>query len=347
MPSLTEKKPRPLSAKAFLKKCVLPALTARLPPDEEGEDTVFLDESEGEAPSLYASYRNSQVVTVEFKRLDAQRALLTFSITVGHFLQDLSDAVFRIGPFVQGSTFRLNFDEALYCSGQISLSSELVIHGTDPDLLTERIDELVQLAADLEWFCTLRIPSRLSFLNKAKVAEVLEPHQFNPDGILQFLRDGLAIPGGAGDPEILVLLAWAMGRWADLLRILDNHPHEISPEMADTIRSRALCELHRWKPSLAAARAAGIKDGIYPGGPWLSPSHLHALIESGDEIEALRLLGRATDGEPGFYEFLRSVARHAAGDVVGSRTTLERYLAQWPGDLAAYEHLDEAMECGG
>lgn len=343
MPSLTKKKPRPLSAKSFLEKFVLPALASRLPPDDEGEATAFLNQSEGEPPTIYGSYRDSQILSVEFKRLDAQRALLTFSITVGYFLQDLNDAVFQIGPFVQGSSFRLNFDEALYCSGQISISSELVIHGTDTDLLTERLDELVQLTADLDWFCALRIPSRLSFMSKAKIVEVLEAHQLNPEGVVKFLEDGLAVPGGGEDPEILMLLAWALGRWTDLLRVLDEYPDEISPEMAAPIRARALCELGRWKASLAAARVAGIVDGSYPGATRLSPGYLQALIESGDEIEALRLLGRATEGEPGFYQLLRGVARHAAGDLIGSRAPLESYFAQWPGDLAAYEHLDDVM----
>ena len=61
----------------------------------------------------------------------------------------------------------------------------------------------------------------------------------------------------------------------------------------------ALRELGRWLPAVKAAAEGGIQDGRYPGAPWISPSYAHSLIESGCDIEALRILGKPVGGEPG------------------------------------------------
>jgi aspartyl-tRNA(Asn)/glutamyl-tRNA(Gln) amidotransferase subunit B len=81
------------------------------------------------------------------------------------------------------------------------------------------------------------------------------------------------------------------------------------------------------------AREGGIKEGRFPRSSWLSPCYLRALVETGEDIEALRLLGKPEEGEPGFYDLLRGRALHAAGDRTGARATFQRYLNVWPGDL--------------
>ena len=60
---------------------------------------------------------------------------------------------------------------------------------------------------------------------------------------------------------------------------------------------------------------------------------MHSLIEAGDDIEALRLLGRPEEDEPGFYDWLRGLALLRAGDAKGSETAFERYFEYWPGDV--------------
>jgi hypothetical protein len=60
---------------------------------------------------------------------------------------------------------------------------------------------------------------------------------------------------------------------------------------------------------------------------------MHALIEGGDDIEALRLLGNPVEGEPGFYHWLRGLALHHAGDHDQASIIFSEYLSDWPGDV--------------
>ena len=95
----------------------------------------------------------------------------------------------------------------------------------------------------------------------------------------------------------------------------------------------ALAELGRWLPALEAAEQAGIRDGKYEGTSWLSPSYMQALIEAGKDIEALGFLGQPLDGEPAFYDWLRGLALHRAGDHDRAGECFRRYFDRWPGDL--------------
>ena len=62
-------------------------------------------------------------------------------------------------------------------------------------------------------------------------------------------------------------------------------------------------------------------------------AYLHALIEAGKDIEALSLLGQPEDEEPGFYDWLRGLALHRAGDFDGAEAAFTRYFDRWPGDI--------------
>lgn len=60
---------------------------------------------------------------------------------------------------------------------------------------------------------------------------------------------------------------------------------------------------------------------------------MHALIEAGDDIAALRLLGKPAEGQPAFYDWLRGLAFHRAGDFKQAAAAFARYFAAWPGDM--------------
>jgi hypothetical protein len=92
-------------------------------------------------------------------------------------------------------------------------------------------------------------------------------------------------------------------------------------------------ELRRWLPAIRAAKEGGIRNGRYSGGKWISPSYTHALIEAGDEIEALRILGKPKPDEPAYYDWLRGLALHRAGDREQAAAAFGRYSAQWPFDI--------------
>ena len=92
------------------------------------------------------------------------------------------------------------------------------------------------------------------------------------------------------------------------------------------------------------SKQGGIKEGRFPKGRWLSPCYLRALIETGEDIEALRLLGKPEEGEPGFYNLMRGRALHAAGDPEGARTAFGSYLKAWPGDFETRSEVFQLLE---
>ena len=70
---------------------------------------------------------------------------------------------------------------------------------------------------------------------------------------------------------------------------------------------------------------------------------IHAMIEGGHDIEALRILGKPVRGEPGFYDWMRGLALHRAGDHSGADKAFRRYLKRWPGDIIGMA-MTEALE---
>jgi hypothetical protein len=47
----------------------------------------------------------------------------------------------------------------------------------------------------------------------------------------------------------------------------------------------------------------------------------------------LEILGLPSEGEPGFYDRLRGLALHRAGDHDGAADGFQRYFTRWPGDI--------------
>jgi hypothetical protein len=93
-------------------------------------------------------------------------------------------------------------------------------------------------------------------------------------------------------------------------------------------------ELRRWLPAIRAAKAGGIRNGRYPGAKRISPAYTHALIEAGDEIEALKILGKHQPGA----RLLRLAARPGTAPRrrpgTGRQPAFQRYFA----DIMALRH---------
>jgi len=213
----------------------------------------------------------------------------------------------------------------------MSIGCDLVVRADDEPLVRRRLVQLVQLAEDLDWFFPLRMPSRIRWLD----ASNLEIDWADlPHGELnEFIDAALQAPPAERTPLVLVWLAMGMLRWKDVLRLLREHPEELPLEQFAPLKVMALREIERWLPALEAAEPVGLRDGRYEGAPWLSPSYMHALIETGKDIEALEILGQPLDGEPGFYDWLRGLALHRAGDHDGAAECFKHYFSCWPGDI--------------
>jgi hypothetical protein len=77
--------------------------------------------------------------------------------------------------------------------------------------------------------------------------------------------------------------------------------------------------------------------------PPVNPAYLHCLIEADCDIEAPMLLGAHEDAEAPFYDWLRGLAHHWAGDALGAEKCFDRYLQAYPGDLLAMTDRDELL----
>jgi hypothetical protein len=114
---------------------------------------------------------------------------------------------------------------------------------------------------------------------------------------------------------------------------LREHPEELPAREHAPLKCLALHELNRWLPAIRAAKAGGIRHGRYPDTEWLSPAYTDSLIQAGDEIEALRLLGKHQPGEPAHYDWLRGLAFHHAGDRKQAGAAFQRHFDHWPCDI--------------
>ena len=59
-----------------------------------------------------------------------------------------------------------------------------------------------------------------------------------------------------------------------------------------------------------------------------------ALTRAGDEIEALRFLGKPQPEEPAHYDWLRELAFHHAGDRKQAKAAFRRHFDRWPCDIS-------------
>jgi hypothetical protein len=329
-------KPDPPSL-TVLKELVLPAfeqeaLASRSTPSYQLITPEGDDES---APSVQGCLRDMHLVNVEAFEIDCTHTSLRFSMMGGYLTGDYPSDVMLIGNLLDPSPFHIRSDTELGLHGRLMIGCDLMVRSDDAPLVRRRLGELLQLAGDLEWFFPLRLPSRLHWREVAEMEIGWDelPHQ----DLSGFLDEGLAAPRAERTPQTLLRLAQGFGRWQDVLRLLREHRDVFDPQAYAPVKCLACRQQRRWLPAIRAAREGGIRNGRFPGAPWVSPSYLHALIEGGDEIEALRILGKPAKGEPGFYGWLRGFALHHAGDFPQASEAFNTYFKRYPGDvLGAY-----------
>lgn len=78
---------------------------------------------------------------------------------------------------------------------------------------------------------------------------------------------------------------------------------------------------------------AACRGGRYEGAPWLSPGYLHTPIEAGEDIRALRLLGKPKASDPGFYHWFLGLAFDRTGATQQATRAFNAYFTAWPGDI--------------
>ena len=324
-----------------LKTLVVPAFEYETEPDD-GEPAFELIEPETdstEPPSVRGICRGTEPAHVCALPIDGERTCLRFSWLAGYLIADYPSDAILVGNLLECTPFHIRADCQLGMSGRLTIGCDLVVRADDAPLVERRLGELLQLADDLNWFFPLRLPHRLHWQDPGEFEISWEdlPHH----DLGEFLDDGLSAPPSERTPVTLLRIAQGMGRWHDVLRLLREHPEELPRKQWAPLKCMALRQIGRWLPAIRAAKAGGIRKGRYPGGKWLSPSYLHALIEGGDDIEALRLLGTLMEGEPGFYRWLRGLAMHRAEDSKQASMEFSHYAAAWPGDVLGAAAIHE------
>ena len=335
-----EAHPSTVNGSTFLEKVVVPVLESRLLPEGEaggdGLSKLIKRSRDRDGTALvHAPWNTTQILCVSFHRRDDHRATVSFDLHAGLFLTNAPTAVLQLGPLLEPTPFNIHFDPELVSGGCLRIGSKLNIHPGDTDLVAKRTRQLVQLASDLDWFTSIYFPERLGFGHQAYLESIFGPDWLEDEDLPDRLEAGIRSREDSVDTTALLLLALGLGQWKDILRIIARNSRVSGSQdlCAPSLGARAWQELGRWDRVVTMAKQGDIKGGRFPNAPWLSPCYLRALIETGEDIEALRLLGKPEEGEPGFYDLLRGRALHAAGDRSGARTTFQRYLSAWPGDI--------------
>jgi len=288
----------------------------------------------------------TQMLAIAFRRRDDQRATLSFHVHAGLFLDNSAAAVLQLGPLLEPGPFNIRFGPELFSSSSLIIGTRIHIHPNDTDLVAERTRQLLQLAYDLDWLASLYLPERLGLGQRAIIQCAFGDDCLEADDLPERLEQRIRNQEDKTDTGALLFLAIGLGQWKDVLRIIARKSRltgEPEPAFA-SLGARAWQELGHWERALSMSHQANIEEGRFPGAPWLSPCYLRALIEGGGEIEALRLLGKPKENEPGFYDLMRGRGLHAAGDLEGSCAAFNRYLDTWPGDLEARSAVHQLLE---
>lgn len=330
-----------------LRRMVVPAFEQYEPDVTEDGLAFELIEPEPdseEGPFVRGRLQGGRMVHVQAIPFDEVRTVLRFNLLAGHFLADPSVPALLVGNLLEFTPFHVRADYELGYHGRMSVGCDLVVRDDDGPMVSRRLGELLQLADDFDWFFPLRMPDRLDWRQTCDLE--LDWEELPHHDLAGFLDQGLEVPPGERTPLTLLRIAQGLHRWNDVLQLLREHPEEFLRKDWAPLKCLAYRELKRWLPAIRAAREGGIRHGRYPDAQWLSPSYLHALIEGGDDIEALRLLGKPAAAEPGFYDWLRGLAFHRAGDRERASEAFSRYFSKWPGDMLGVSATSELQPDG-
>jgi len=287
------------------------------------------------------SDQSEQLIFITAEAIDRERTQLSFDLTVGYSLLDFSYWAMLTSGMIEGSHFHMRGGITATSQGKLAVGFDLVVRADDELLVRQRIQQLVNVGLQLEWYFMLRMPERLDFFLESTLYD-LWPEWDCMDGD-ELLDEELKLPAFDRHWLEAMIIAEGLGRWEDVLRLLNEHSDEIPAQDRADIEFTALRGLGRWRPAIEAAERAGIKDGRFDYEPWLNPAYLDCLIEADCDIEALKLLGAHEADEPPFYDWLRGLALHQAGDTQGAEKCFERYLEAYPGDLLAMQDRDELL----
>ena len=310
---------------------VVPAFEAEAGSGDESSSFDLSVPESGEAPCIRGLLRGDKLVHVLPMAIDEERTLLRFSLLSGYIISDCPSAVILLGNLLEPTPFQIRTDYQLGLMGRLSIGCDVTVRADDAPLVRRRLAELLKLAADLEWFFPLRIPHHFSWkdVNDLEIDWDDLPH----NNLHSFLDDGMAVPPAERTPVMMIRVAQGLERWKDVLQLLRDHPDALPLRPYAPLKCMAYRALRRWLPAIRAANTGGIRNGRYPGEERISPAYTHSLIEAGDEIEALKILGKHQPGEPACHDWLRGLALHRAGDQEQAAGSFQRYFAEWPSDI--------------
>lgn len=323
--------PQPSPLAAVLGHLVVPAFEAEAESCDEGSSFDFSMPESGEAPCIRSMLRGDRLVHVRPVAIDDERTLLRFSLHAGYIISDCPSVMILLGNLLEPTPFQIRIDYQLGLMGRLSIGCDVTVRADDLPLVRRRLAELLRTAGNLDWFMPLRLPHHLGWkdVNGLEIDWDELPHS-NLDG---FLDDGMAVPPEERTPLTLLRIAQGLERWKDVLQLLHDHPDALPRRPYAPMKCMAYRQLRRWLPAIRAAKTGGIRNGRYPGAKWISPAYTHSLIEAGDEIVALKILGKHQLGEPAYYDWLRGLALHRAGDREQAASSFQRYFTEWPSDI--------------
>jgi hypothetical protein len=323
--------PQPSPLAEVLRQLVVPLFETESEHQDDGQSFGMSDPEAEEPPCIRGLLRGERLVHVLPMAIDGERTLLRFSLLSGYIISDCPSAVILLGNLLEPTPFQIRTDYLLGLVGRLSIGCDVTVRSDDAPLVRRRLAELLKLADDLDWFMPLRMPHHLSWkdVNGLEIDWEDLPH----NNLHGFLDDGMAVPPDERTPLTLLRVAQGLERWKDVLQLLRDHPDALPRRPYAPLKCMAYRELRRWLPAIRAAKAGGIRNGRYPGAKRISPSYTHSLIEAGDEIEALRILGKPQQEDPAYYDWLRGLALHRVGDREQAAASFQRYFAQWPSDI--------------
>ena len=316
---------------AVLDQLILPALRAEEQPGEAGSSIEMPDPGSDRQPHVRGLLRGRWPVHALPLPLDDRHTLLRISLFSGYIISDCPSAVMLLGNLLEPTPFQLRMHSQLGRIGEICIGCDLNLRSDDAPLVRHRLTGLCNLADDLHRLLPLRIPHHLDW----RFASGLEidwedlPHH----DLGGFLDSALRAPRGERTPLTLLRLAQGLERWQDVLRLLREHPDELPAREFAPLKCMACHELKRWLPAIRAGKAGGIRHGRFPDTDHVDPAYAHSLIQAGDPIEALRLLGKHQPGEPAHHDWLRGLAFHHASDRGQAGAAFQRHFAAWPCDI--------------
>lgn len=249
----------------------------------------------------------------------------------GYIISECPSAVILLGNLLEPTPFQIRTHYQLGLVGEICIGCDLTVRDGDEPFVHRRISEMRQLMDDLHLLMPLRIPHHLHWRSVQGLE--IDWHDLPHHDLGGFLNEGLQAPRSERTPLTLLRVAHGLERWQDVLKLLREHPDELPAREYASLKCLALHELNRWLPAIRAAKAGSIRQGRFPNMEWASPTYLHALIQAGDEIEALRILGKHRPDEPATYDWLRGLAFHHAGDRKQAGAAFHRHFGRWPCDI--------------